>query len=74
LLQQQRLTATSCLLQIKLLTPGVDSPALEEDEKAPYQVLLKVLKECPTTTHEDRPAAMRVAYALFKAANYAEWL
>ncbi len=52
----------------------MDSPDIEEDEKAPYQVLLKVLKDCLSTTHEDRPAALRVAYALFKAANYAKWL
>jgi len=60
------------LLQIKLPTPGVDSPALEEDEKAPYQVLLKVMKDCLSTTREDRPAAFRVAYALFKAADDAK--
>jgi len=68
------LTAASFLLQTNLPTPSVDSPDIEEDEKAPYQVLLKVLKDCLSTTHEDRPAALRVAYALFKAANYAKWL
>jgi len=61
------------LLQIKLPTPGVDSPALEEDEKAPYQALLKVMKDCLSTTRKDRPEALIVAYALFKAANDANW-
>ncbi len=71
---QENLSVASCLLQIKLPTPGVDSPALEEDEKAPYQVLLKFMKACLSTTRENRPEAFEVAYALFKAAADAKWL
>ena len=64
----------SCMLQIKLPTPGVDFPALEEDEEAPYQVMLKVMKDGLITTRENRPEAFQVAYALLKAAADAKWL
>lgn len=74
LLLQQNLIVASCLLQIQLPTPGVDSPALEEDEEAPYQVMLKVMKDCLSTTRENRPEAFQVAYPLFKAAADARWL
>ena len=74
LLLQQNLIVASCLLQIQLPTPGVDSPALEEDEEAPYQVMLKVMKDCLNTTRENRPEAFQVAYPLFKAAADARWL
>ncbi|KAL0052143.1 hypothetical protein WJX82_008474 [Trebouxia sp. C0006] len=64
----------SYVKKIKLPTPGVDSPALQEDEKAPYQVLLKFIKACLSTIRENRPEAFEVAYALFKAAADAKWL
>ncbi|KAA6426095.1 MAG: cdc2-related kinase [Trebouxia sp. A1-2] len=64
----------SYVKKIKLPAPGVDSPALEEVEKAPYQALLKVMTDCLATRREERPAACRVASALFKAAHDAKWL
>ena len=51
-----------------------DCPALKEDEKAPYEALLRVMKACLDVNALQRPDARQVSCDLFDVAKKANWL